>query len=88
MSIMGNSQNLEVAISEITLKLSQYETSSEVLRLGHFLFKVEKSTSGAQNITKLITHDDVVVEAGPLAISSLAKIFRLIIRTRREHYEI
>lgn len=76
---------MEVAVREIVLQLSQYESSSEVLKMGHFLFKLEKN---GQNITKLITHDDVVVEAGTLAISSLAKIFRLIIRTRREHFEL
>ena len=73
-------------IADIKLELEMMEYTLQVLEIIAFTF--ESQNVSPFNSLKTIKHNNVVVETAPEALAALTKIFMLIARTRRQHYEI
>lgn len=81
--IIPNSLNddLHIQVRELRLEIGLYESLVEVFRVQPFEFQLRQNKE--KQLEKLISHGDVEVDSGPHVIASLAKVFRLIVRTRR-----
>lgn len=77
----SSADNLGILVQQLSLQIGLYESLADVFRVEPFEFKLKRNSDN--QMEKLIRHGDIEVESGPAVIASLAKVFRLIVRTRR-----